>query len=231
VREYHRHFSQHLNRWMEFLVFGSGGAPVLVFPTSRGRFYQWEDFHMLEALREPLERGWLQLFCVDSVDDETWYDFERPQSQVLAQHQRYDDYLIAEFLPFLRERNPVDFLIVAGASFGAYHAANFTFRHPGEVRRLLAMSGDFCIRKYLGEHYDLSAYYHNPVDFLTNQQSAPFRHLEVILAAGVSDFCLPPTGRLAQTLWDLGVPARLEVWGEDAVHDWPTWRRMVVAYL
>ena len=28
---------------MELLIFGWGGARVLVFPTSMGRYYEWED--------------------------------------------------------------------------------------------------------------------------------------------------------------------------------------------
>src|SRR3989304_3128320 len=37
-RQPHRWFSPSLQREMELLVFGRGGARVLVFPTSKGRF-------------------------------------------------------------------------------------------------------------------------------------------------------------------------------------------------
>ena len=72
-REYHRSYSQALNRDMELLVFGHHGARVLVFPTSMGRFYDWEDRGMIAALAEHLEKGWIQLYCVDSLDAESWY--------------------------------------------------------------------------------------------------------------------------------------------------------------
>src|SRR5262245_25520952 len=72
-REYHRWHSPSLGREMELLVFGHAGARVLVFPTSLGRFYQWEDFGMVSTLAEQLEQGWIQLYCVDSVDSESWY--------------------------------------------------------------------------------------------------------------------------------------------------------------
>ena len=55
---------------MELLVFGHHGAPLVVFPTSQGRFYEYEDRGMVGALSEHLERGWLQLYCVDSIDAE-----------------------------------------------------------------------------------------------------------------------------------------------------------------
>ena len=38
------------------LVFGHAGARVLVFPTSMGRFFQWEDSGMITALGDQLEQ-------------------------------------------------------------------------------------------------------------------------------------------------------------------------------
>src|SRR5512142_2558153 len=72
-REYHKWHSPALGREMELLVFGHAGARVLVFPTSMGRFYQWEDFGMVGALSGALEAGHFQLICVDTVDGESWY--------------------------------------------------------------------------------------------------------------------------------------------------------------
>ena len=208
---------------------------MLVFPTSRGRFFQWEDFRMFDALAQHLEEGWLQFFCVDGIDNETWYDFERVQTSVLEMHQAYDRYLLEEFLPAIEGHNQNPFLMVTGASFGAFQAANFAFRHPHKVRRLLAMSGDYCIRKYLDDYYDTSVYFNNPVDYLPLTHApdilGALRSMDIILAAGQSDFCLPPTLRLSGILRDLGVPHRCEVWGQDAIHDWPTWKKMVRAYL
>ncbi len=70
-REYHRWFSPSLHRDMELLVFGHAGARVLVFPTSKGRFHEWEDRGMIGPLCHHLTHGWLQLYCVDSVDAES----------------------------------------------------------------------------------------------------------------------------------------------------------------
>ena len=56
---------------MELLVFGHGGAPVIVFPTSMGRFFDFEDRGMVGALAQHLEEGWVQLVCVDHVVTET----------------------------------------------------------------------------------------------------------------------------------------------------------------
>ena len=40
-RDYIKEFSHALGREMEVLHFGHAGRPLLVFPTSMGRFYQW----------------------------------------------------------------------------------------------------------------------------------------------------------------------------------------------
>ena len=37
--------------------------------------------------------------------------------------------------------------------------------------------------------------------------------------------------RVARILGDKGVPNRVDSWGEEWHHDWPTWRNMLVKYL
>ena len=60
--QYFKEYSRHLNRDMEFKVYGQGGKPVLVFPCQNGRFFDWEGFGMLETLGDYLEGGKIQLF-------------------------------------------------------------------------------------------------------------------------------------------------------------------------
>ena len=79
---------------MELLVFGHAGARVLIFPTSQGRFFQWEDMGMIAALGEHLEQGWLQIFCVDSVDDESWYNKHISPAESAVRHNQYDQYIL-----------------------------------------------------------------------------------------------------------------------------------------
>ena len=67
-REFHRWWSNDLQRNMDLLVFGHDGPKVLVFPTSMGRFFEYEDNKMIAALADRLEYGQLQVYCVDGVD-------------------------------------------------------------------------------------------------------------------------------------------------------------------
>ena len=153
-REYHSWHSPSLNRNMELLVFGHGGARVLVFPTSMGRFYEWEDRGMMNALGEHIERGWIQLYCVDSVDEESWYARGKDPGARAWRHMEYENYLLHEVLPLMDSKNGTPYLIVTGASFGAYHAMNFGLRHPDITNRIIAMSGLFDIERWVCDRRD-----------------------------------------------------------------------------
>jgi esterase/lipase superfamily enzyme len=67
-REYHKGYSHELHRDMEYLVFGNAGKPLLVFPTSMGKFFEYEDRGMIGVLAPKIDRGELQVFCPDAVD-------------------------------------------------------------------------------------------------------------------------------------------------------------------
>ena len=54
------------------------------------------------------------------------------------------------------------FLITTGASFGAYHAVSFAFRHPDLVNRMIGMSGLYDITRLTGGYSDANVYCHNP---------------------------------------------------------------------
>ena len=69
---YYKEYSQHLQRDMEFKVYGHAGLPMIVFPCQDGKFYDFEDRGMVNTIADRLENGQLQLFCVGCVDAETW---------------------------------------------------------------------------------------------------------------------------------------------------------------
>ena len=67
---YYKEWSSVLNREMEFKVYGSAGVPVLALPARGGRFFDWENNGMPDAIAQLLNEGKIQLFCADSVDGE-----------------------------------------------------------------------------------------------------------------------------------------------------------------
>jgi len=70
-RDYLKGYSRELNREMELLVFGHAGVALLVFPTSMGKFYEYEDRGMIGKLAAKIERGEIQVYCPDAVDLES----------------------------------------------------------------------------------------------------------------------------------------------------------------
>ena len=229
-REYHKWFSPRLGRNMELLVFGHGGTPMLVFPTSMGRFFDYENRDMIDAVRGKYESGQLQAFCVDSVDSESWYNKAVHPAQRAARHVEYDQYLTSEVIPFIRSRNASPELTVTGCSFGGYHSANFALRHPEIVTHCVSMGGAFDIHQFLNGYYDENCYFNCPPDFLPNLNAAWFldryRQMKIVLATGETDICLAENRRLSEIMSGKGIPHWLDVWGDGTGHDWPWWRAM-----
>src|SRR3954447_5616011 len=205
-REYHRWFSPSLHRDMELLVFGHAGARVLVFPTSKGRFHEWEDRGMVGCLWHHLTHGWLQLYCVDSVDGESWYAYHSHPGARAWRQEQYDRYLAGEVLPLSRHKNPNPFLITTGASLGAYQAANFAFRHADEVGRVLGLCGVYDIRRFTHGFYNDTVYFHNPVDYIGGEHDPwrldRLRRMDIILTAGQTDPLRYATHDLSHKLWE-----------------------------
>ncbi len=233
-REYHRWHSPALGRDMELLVFGHAGARLIAFPTSMGRFYDWEDRGMITALGEHLEQGWIQLFCVDSVDSESWYAKGRPPAERVQRHVQYDQYLVSEVLPFTAQKNPNPFLITTGASFGAYHAVNFALRYPQLVNRTIGMSGAYDIKSWADGYYDENLYFNCPTDFIPNEHDPDrldaLRKQDIILAIGRDDRSRPSNEELSGKLWAKDIGNALRIW-EGWCHDWPYWEKMIQLYI
>lgn len=219
---------------MEHLVFGHQGKRVLAFPTSQGRFYDWEDRGLVWALREPIEKGELQLFCVDSIDSESWYAYYRPAAERVARHDQYDRYLTRELVPFIGRQNETPYLVTVGASFGAYHALNFAFRHPDLVQRVVGMSGLYNIGRFIEGCDDELVYYHNPMAYIANEHEqerlAALRLMDIILAVGKDDSLKENNEELSRLLWGKGIWHALRIW-DGFAHDWPIWARMLQMYL
>ena len=234
-REYHKWFSPSLGRDMELLIFGHSGTPALVFPSSCGTFWEFEHFGMVEAVRWQIEAGRLRLFCVDSVDAESWYNGNVSPRWRIARHMQYEEYLLREVAPLTGASASGAEIVTVGCSFGGYHAANLALRHPERFRGFLAMSGIYDPTRFLRGYYDNNCYFHAPTHFVANMhdgwQLDRFRHRTFVLATGEHDICRGANEHMADVLRGKGIPHRLDIWGEQAVHDWPVWRRMLATYM
>ena len=219
---------------MELLVLGHSGARVIVFPTSQGRFFEWEDRGMAVPLGEHLQRGWLQLFCVDSVDSESWYDRGKPPGERAWRHEQYDRYLLHEVLPYTWHRNQTPFLMTVGASLGAYHAVNFALRHPHTVNRTIGLSGMYNIKELTRGYDDANVYAHDPSHYMMHERDPGWvdalRRMDIVLAIGRDDPHYEDNVHLSNVLWQRDVWHAFRVW-DGWAHDWPWWRDMIRQYI
>ena len=219
---------------MELLIFGHHGAPVLVFPTSQGRFYEYEDRGMVWALGEHLEEGWIQLICVDSVDAESWYCAWAHPSGRVHRHTQYESYVLQEVVPFVANENSNGFWMTTGCSFGAYHAVNFALRNPWLIRRTIGLSGLYDLRSFVDGYHDDTFYFNNPVDYTANlhepDQITALQNQDIILAIGRDDANRHSNEQLAANLWRHGVGNALRLW-DGWAHDWPWWQQMIRIYI
>lgn len=233
-REHHRWWSPSLHRDMELLEFGHGGARVIAFPTSGGRFFEWENRGLVGALGHALDNGWLHLVCVDGVDRESWYAYHDHPGARAWRHEQYTNYVMNEVLPWARWRNGHPFTIFTGASFGAFHALSMGLRYPDRVNRVLAMSGLTDIKMFTGGFHNETVYLQNPVDFIPNEHDGwrldRLREQDIILAVGNGDRLVHQNRELSGKLWGKGIGCALREW-DGFAHDWPVWHEMIQKYI
>ncbi len=240
-REYHRWFSHRMDRDMELLVFGHGGAKVLVFPTRDGRFYEYENIGIVGSLAHKINSGQIQLFCVDSVDHESLYCFWRHPADRIRRHMQFEDYILNEVLPFMSSINPHPCTIAQGSSLGAYHAANIAFRHPHLFRKLSAFSGRYDLtlniesfRDLFDGYHDENIYFHNPSHFLPNlnceHRLQHLRDMDIVFTIGRDDPFLDNNLHLSRVLGEKGIHHALHVW-DGRAHRASAWRKMAPLYI
>lgn len=234
-REYTKWFSPSLGREMEILAFGHAGLPAVVFPTSCGTFFEFENRRMVAAVEGKIEAGQLQLFCVDSVDAESWYNRGVSGRWKIARQIQYENYVMQEVIPHMRRRNQNPLLAAVGCSFGGYHAVNMTLRYPDVFTGCLSMSGAFDMSSFLRGYHDEDCYFHQPLQYLSNMTDEwyleRYRRNSYVLATAEHDQCWDANEKLAAMMRSKGIPVRLDVWEAPARHDWPWWERMIAQYL
>ena len=234
TRDYHRWFARSLNREMDLLIFGHAGPPMLVFPTSMGAYFEYEDQGMVSALTDKLNSGALRLFCLSSIDGESWYaKRSHPRSRV-ERHLHYEDHVMNEVVPLVHHLTRSDTIGVTGCSFGAYHAMALALRHPYTFTTCITMGGAFDISQFLDGYFDEDCYFLNPPSFLPTLKDAyyldQFRRNKWVLVTGDQDICRAPNEQFSGLLHAKSIPHSLHVWN-NSKHDWPFWRPMAQAYL
>lgn len=232
-----KHFSTSLGRDMEYKIYGDGPQSVLVFPSQDGRYYDYENFGMINILAPFIDSGRIRVICVDSIDGETWSNTGADPRHRISLHEKWYNYIIDELIPAIKRGNET--FITTGCSMGGFHAANVFFRRPDIFSSLLSLSGFYCANYFFGSYSDELVYANSPEDFLRGMPGhhpywETYRNRKIICCVGQGNWeqdLLESTRRLDTILAEHGVPHWCDYWGFDSHHDWDWWRRQLAYFM
>ena len=230
--EYIREYSPILDREVEFKRYGYSGKPVLVFPSQDGDCNQYESFGMIDVLSDFIEQGRIQVFCVGSVDLESWSDLNGNPRYRIEMQEKWFEHICYEMVPRIQYISWRSDIIVTGCSMGGAHAGILFFRRPDLFDTLISLSGEFDARMFYGNYMDDLVYNNSVVDFLRDMPwDHPYldlyRQKNIIICIGQGAWegeLLPSNRELDRILCEKQVPAWFDYWGFDVAHDWPWWR-------
>jgi esterase/lipase superfamily enzyme len=241
---YFKHWSSHLNREMEFKVYGHAGKPVLFIPCQSGRFFDFENLKMLDHWAPFIESGSCTVYAADCIDDEAWAALGADNRWRIENHENWFRYITLELVPYIKhlsgERNGYDQgILTFGCSMGAMHAANLYYRRPDLFDSMFAISGLYDSQDFFGGYMDDLVYNNCPVNYLANMPAdhpymALYNRQKSLIVVGQGNWegpLLESTRRLDTLCAQKGIHTRFEYWGYDVAHDWPWWFKMVAHYV
>lgn len=235
--EYHKWWSPNLGQDMEVKVYGHAGRAILVFPAQGGRFYEYEDFGMVQACRGSIDAGHVRFFTVDSVDYQSWVNWGAHPADRARRHEDYDRYIIQEVVPLIRGFG-CHKALTTGVSMGGYHSANFFFRHPDCFDGCICLSGVFRLNLFIGDYMDQNVYFNTPLAYLANLSDPwlldQLRQSQIVVCVGQGaweDEMRVDAAELRRVLEEKRIPAWIDFWGHDVQHDWPWWRVQMLYFL
>lgn len=237
--QYIKCYSHHLGREMEFKIYGHGGKPVMFIPCQGGRFYDFENFHMIEHWAPFIEAGRCTVFSVDCIDNEAWAGTHLPPRQRLENHEKWYHYIVDELVPEICHVCGRGDILPFGCSMGAMHAANLFFRRPDLFDGVFAISGLYEPLDLFVDYMDDLLYNNCPAFYLANMPPdhpylSMYAHRKMLFVVGQGaweDDLLASTRRLDTVCKQKDIGARFEYWGFDVDHDWPWWFKMVQLYV
>lgn len=221
----------HLVRW------GTWGQPVLVFPTAGGDAEEIERMQLIGALAPLIEAGRIKVYSCDNLAGRAFAARTGSVAYRWALLDRFQQAVAEEVVPAIRAdcRDGSAEVVAAGASLGAFMAVGVAARFPWAFRAAVGMSGSYDLERVFEVAGDENAYFSTPMSFLGNlggEMLDLLRRRFFVLAYGGGRWENPEDSwRLAGIMGAKGIPNRVDPWGPEYDHDWPTWRRMLPLYL
>lgn len=231
-----RWFSPRIEQEISLVRWGVTGTPVLVFPTAGGDSEEIERNHLVGACGELLAAGRVKLFSCDSIAGRAALSQTGSPAYRMRLLNQFHECLYREIVPAIHADSRGQLPIVtAGSSIGAFNALAVLCRYPDAFSRAICMSGTYQLRRFYDGQFSEDLYFSSPLDFLPGlggPQLELLRQRFVVLAAGEGAWeDVGESWRAAEVLGAKGIPNRVDPWGPEWDHEWPTWRRMLPQYL
>ncbi|MEM7444217.1 MAG: alpha/beta hydrolase-fold protein [Pseudomonadota bacterium] len=233
-----RWFSQRCEQDITLVRWGHWGQPVLLFPTAGGDAEEAERMGLVDAIWPLIDAGRIKLYSCDSVAGRALTDRWGSEEHRCWLLNQFEEYIAHEAVPAIRTDCQDDGVevLAAGASVGAFKAVAVTCRYPWLFRAAIGMSGTYDLEKLLGFGGTEDFYFSSTRAFLPQLQDeallGQLRQRFVLLAFGKGRWENPDESwQMADILGAKGIPNRVDAWGENYDHDWPTWREMLPVYL
>jgi esterase/lipase superfamily enzyme len=239
LRRHEKLPSPSIGRDVEMLIYGFFGPPMIVFPTAGGRFYDFENNGMIDAVAPWLDAGKVKLYCIDGIDRESWINGDLTPAERARRHNDYKDFVVNTLTPAIRSdcATPDAKIAVTGCSLGGFHAANCALQFPHIFNYALCLSGRYNIEAICGYSDALDVYFNNPVAYtyhLSGEALERVRrdaHLVLVCGQGAwEDVCLAEAHRLADILAAQGISHERDIWGHDVEHHWYWWRKQIALH-
>lgn len=232
-----RWFSHRLEQDISLARWGHYGQPVLVFPTAGGDAEEIERNLLVDACGGLIESGRVKLYSCDSVAGRVMVAKAGSPAYRMWLLNQFHDCLRYEVVPAIHadlggHEAPV---IVAGASIGAFNAVAMLCRFPEVFSAAVGMSGSYLLQRFFDHEFTDDLYFSSPIHFLPGLGGAKLdvlRRRLAILASGTGAWeNVAESWQVADALGRKDVPNRVDDWGPEWDHEWPTWRRMLPQYL
>lgn len=238
MREAWDWYSHRVEREVRLVRWGHYGQPLLLLPTAGGDAGEAERQGLIETVQPFIERGRIKVYSCDSVPGQAWLARQAPVEHLCWLQNQYDEFIYREVVPAIRRDCQSEYMeiVTAGASIGAFHAVALVCRHPDVFRLAIAMSGTYDLEQLFGFSATHDYYFASPLLFLPNlregEQLHRLRRCFLLLAYGQGRWESPEQSwRMAEILGGRGIPNRVDPWGPEWDHDWPTWRVMLPIYV
>ena len=232
-----RWFSSRLQQEVTVVRWGTYGRPVLVFPSAGGDAEEIERMGLVGACGDLLAQGRVKLYSADSVAGQAMITKAAPVGHRMWLLNQFQEFVRWELLPAIHADlggQNLD-VITAGASIGAFNAVAVLCRYPEVFGAAIGMSGTYRIERFYDEAWSEDLYYAAPLQFLPGLDGPRLDRLRgrrAVLATSEGRWENPgESWRMAEAMGAKGIPNRVDNWGPDWDHDWPTWRAMLPQYL